>query len=1211
MIQTTIITGSTGIGKSKFVINLLESLPETSNAIFISHRHANSFGLETTALYLLDNVTHHQVFDFGSGCICCSPDGDLTRLLKELSQSSPTKYTHCFLETTGVADVPPFINVIANASLFFLQGVVVLVDPNKSTSKMYAIDTDRPSYDRCVAQIKNSDLIVTVSSSTASSPSSTTITTSAKYPPLHSLTLEQLVQAAATFVSERASITATASTSTTSTPTKTIALSIAEEDQALLSHLSTLNITDIKLFNGRIDPTTKSTTDYDMESCIDWKDIVTCLKGDEEELQNNKTKTGSCESCVTETNNNKSVLSVPTPFGMSHDRTFSSVCITENGGVLWSKCKLWLENLLSSHNGDMKCARIKGWITTVQENNYIYQDDDQEEDLFDADDYQAEEEIRIKKFDRKNYLKQRQLIKHIYFIDGTEGNLKHWKYDINDPINQTSMEEEKYETSQSTALSTYLATTATHANQKHFFSSKLFFFGQQLKRNVIEDQFRKLTIYNGYVSVADVSTEFGNDIGLKYVTGCSPIKKSTSKKETETTKNNPTIPGLTFTPISVEAPSVQILLAEYYQELNIRIEGGFDHNNSTHGDVASTAPPNGIFLLVEMDKVPVGIGAIKTESSTSLQKIGELKRMYLKPSVRSQGIGQLLVKELLNWGRKLGMESIRLDSNRALSNAIGMYRSCGFVDIPRYNWHPYGDVWLGYDLTNVEEEEEEEEDDEEEELLTNIDHVTDLDTIENVIEWKRIDFEVRTVALPTASTNISSSNGHVVMLALTLHVDNQKGDQDVVSTIPSIPKNPLHLRCHTADTWMNIPLTTVGTTIYVNLLQIERIELALHEMIDWYLSGVRITRLEVKALLQLDSGSISIQTSIVNRILKHVVAIQYPVDVAQQERLITDVIKVMWETWPRKALHDGLLELHQEFSIGSVSEHSRGGEWQPPNTAPSSLMETETPPLKDEVLEGSYYRSFMIPEIKQNTIKTTTTSNKTNQNYVSVRCRDSFGGTSGTSIKVWPSGVILGRYLAMHCNQFTGMNVAEFGCGTGVTGIMLLAAAANNAADQHGPLRYLFTDGAQLAVANARFNIAAMRKTIPVPTSGGAGATVISFDVLDWVAMRKYLRNSENVIGEMYQNVDVLIGADLFYDPSVANCFVSEILVPFLINHPVSMSNGKKRRCLCATSIRNEASWNKVLALFRKNKLQWVVVDMFRCPFGTSSRVEVGSISPS
>ena len=72
----------------------------------------------------------------------------------------------------------------------------------------------------------------------------------------------------------------------------------------------------------------------------------------------------------------------------------------------------------------------------------------------------------------------------------------------------------------------------------------------------------------------------------------------------------------------MEAPSVQILLAEYYQELNIRIEGGFDHNNSTHGDVASTAPPNGIFLLVEMDKVPVGIGAIKTESSTSLQKIG-------------------------------------------------------------------------------------------------------------------------------------------------------------------------------------------------------------------------------------------------------------------------------------------------------------------------------------------------------------------------------------------------------------------------------------------------------------------------------------------------------------------------------------------------------------------------------------------------------------
>ena len=93
MIKVGIITGATGIGKSTYLSNLVQTLPPYSHTIIISHRHANSFGLETTnitppTMESNSTISHYQVFDFGSGCICCSPDGDLTRLLSELD----TKY---------------------------------------------------------------------------------------------------------------------------------------------------------------------------------------------------------------------------------------------------------------------------------------------------------------------------------------------------------------------------------------------------------------------------------------------------------------------------------------------------------------------------------------------------------------------------------------------------------------------------------------------------------------------------------------------------------------------------------------------------------------------------------------------------------------------------------------------------------------------------------------------------------------------------------------------------------------------------------------------------------------------------------------------------------------------------------------------------------------------------------------------------------------
>ncbi|CAE7832032.1 unnamed protein product [Symbiodinium sp. CCMP2592] len=132
------------------------------------HRHARAFGLETSPLAegTLPCVHYSEVFDFGSGCLCCSPDGDLSRLLKDLcSRQSELKLTHLFIETTGVADPQPFVRVFENehfAQYFALKAVICVVDLQRVRNILNEPkDAGSPGAgSRGVAQLKCADMLV-------------------------------------------------------------------------------------------------------------------------------------------------------------------------------------------------------------------------------------------------------------------------------------------------------------------------------------------------------------------------------------------------------------------------------------------------------------------------------------------------------------------------------------------------------------------------------------------------------------------------------------------------------------------------------------------------------------------------------------------------------------------------------------------------------------------------------------------------------------------------------------------------------------------------------------------------------------------------------------------------------------------------------------------------------------------------------------------
>lgn len=69
-------------------------------------------------------------------------------------------------------------------------------------------------------------------------------------------------------------------------------------------------------------------------------------------------------------------------------------------------------------------------------------------------------------------------------------------------------------------------------------------------------------------------------------------------------------------------------------------------------------------------------------------RAAEMKRLYVRPQARGQGLGKQLAEGAIQAARGRGYQTIRLDTLPQLTTAIAMYRRMGFQDIPNYNHNP-------------------------------------------------------------------------------------------------------------------------------------------------------------------------------------------------------------------------------------------------------------------------------------------------------------------------------------------------------------------------------------------------------------------------------------------------------------------------------------------------------------------------------------------
>lgn len=85
-------------------------------------------------------------------------------------------------------------------------------------------------------------------------------------------------------------------------------------------------------------------------------------------------------------------------------------------------------------------------------------------------------------------------------------------------------------------------------------------------------------------------------------------------------------------------------------------------------------------VVAYADGQPVGCGAFKEYEPGMV----EIKRMFVRPERRGQGIAQAVLRELEQWAQQESYTSCVLETGKRQPEAIRLYEKSGYVHIPNF-----------------------------------------------------------------------------------------------------------------------------------------------------------------------------------------------------------------------------------------------------------------------------------------------------------------------------------------------------------------------------------------------------------------------------------------------------------------------------------------------------------------------------------------------
>jgi GNAT superfamily N-acetyltransferase len=138
-------------------------------------------------------------------------------------------------------------------------------------------------------------------------------------------------------------------------------------------------------------------------------------------------------------------------------------------------------------------------------------------------------------------------------------------------------------------------------------------------------------------------------------------------------------------------PVLRELFTEYLEWVLLKCEEEFNVEydiknfaavavNNSLDELHKFFPPSGCLLICKNENEIVGTACMRKIG----EKIGEIKRMYVRPISRGIGLGRALLEKLVSEAKGFGYSKLRLDSGPFMKEAHGLYYSFGFRNIDPY-----------------------------------------------------------------------------------------------------------------------------------------------------------------------------------------------------------------------------------------------------------------------------------------------------------------------------------------------------------------------------------------------------------------------------------------------------------------------------------------------------------------------------------------------
>src|SRR5690349_12463181 len=127
-----------------------------------------------------------------------------------------------------------------------------------------------------------------------------------------------------------------------------------------------------------------------------------------------------------------------------------------------------------------------------------------------------------------------------------------------------------------------------------------------------------------------------------------------------------------------------VTLIDQVQQFYVTLYGGPD---TTPIDPLEMSRPDGAFFVGYLDDAPILMGGwrfAREPIDLPATRPAELKRMYVVPEYRGQGLARDLLRHIEDSARDAGADAMVLETGSPQAAAVALYRATGYTDITRF-----------------------------------------------------------------------------------------------------------------------------------------------------------------------------------------------------------------------------------------------------------------------------------------------------------------------------------------------------------------------------------------------------------------------------------------------------------------------------------------------------------------------------------------------